>query len=192
MKTVFKIFIFFMLLVPQYVFAHSGHRLINNFNSGFFHPLSGVDHILAMIAVGMLAVRNSKKPIWIFPLLFVGVMAIASAASTMTGHLGLNDLVIATSVFIFGLMLIKKEIPSFKIQALLVAGFAYFHGYAHGVEIPTSENGLLYSLGFLFSTGMLHLFGIYFSGFFKPAHKVFQACGAAIAVAGLLLIGQLI
>ena len=190
-KNILCIYIF--LLLPQSAFAHLGHGIVNDFHSGALHPMSGFDHILAMLAVGMLAIRYIEKPIWFFPLTFMTAMTIGGAISSLIGPLNFIEIAIATSVFILGALLFKKERLSFQLQLLLIALFAFLHGYAHGQEMPTTANGFLYSIGFILSTGSLHLLGIYFAKLLKPGNNilgkmVFKTCGLAIMIAGSILI----
>jgi len=163
------------------------------FASGFMHPLAGADHLVAMIAVGLWGAVLGAPAIWILPIAFPLVMAFGGALGVAAVPLPGVEVGIAVSALVLGLAVAAAARPPIWIAALIVAAFAVLHGHAHGVELPVSANPLAYSLGFVSTTGLLHLAGIGIaSAYGKPAGRVVvRAMGAGIALAGLgFLIGR--
>jgi urease accessory protein len=145
-----------LIILPDTALAHTGHGSASGFGAGLLHPLTGLDHVLAMVAVGMLGLQIGGRAVWALPLAFMSVMlaggAMALGASLLLGIL-LSVLVLG------GAIALGRPLP----QALalgLVALFAIFHGHAHGAEAPAAANGLLYGLGLGTATGILHASGI--------------------------------
>lgn len=130
------------------------------FASGFMHPLTGADHALAMIAVGLWGAQLGRPAVAVLPIAFP--LAMAAGAFLGFSHIELPavEICIALSAILLGLaVLLEARLPLWT-ALLLVAGFAIFHGYAHGTELPEGEDGLRYSIGFVLSTGTLHAVGI--------------------------------
>ncbi len=144
---------------PLPLFGHDGGSAAGLL-SGLYHPISGLDHVLAMVAVGIWGAQLGPPALWVLPVTFPVVMAFGG----MLGLLGLQlpgaELGIGLSALLLGVMVALEKRPDFRAAAALVAFFAIFHGYAHGVELPEGQNGLAYSIGFVGSTGMLHATGI--------------------------------
>lgn len=140
--------------------AHTGHAGHAMFQEGLLHPLNGIDHLLAMVAVGIWAAQNGGKAIWLLPASFIAMLA-GGAAFGMAGvELPAVEAGIAASVAVLGLLvLLNKRVPV-AAGMLLVGAFAVLHGHAHGAEMPQAADPVLYSLGFLLSTAMLHAAGI--------------------------------
>lgn len=141
-------------------FAHTGIGTTHGFAAGFVHPVGGVDHALAMVAVGWLASRLGGWALPLVPAAFLGVMAFGGALAL--GGIGLPfvEIGIGLSVVAFGAALAwPRDLPAAGI-ALLVGGFAIFHGHAHGAEMPADASGLAYGAGFLLATALLHALGI--------------------------------
>lgn len=128
--------------------------------TGFMHPLSGADHVLAMIAVGLWGAQLGAPAIWLLPVAFPLVMAMGG----MLGFLGVPlpgiEYGIAASAIVLGAAVAFEVRPPLVVAALLVAIFAIFHGHAHGTELPPGQSAMLYSLGFVVATGCLHAVGI--------------------------------
>ena len=148
------------LLVPVSAWAHveSGHA--GGFLSGLSHPVSGLDHVLAMVAVGLWGAQLGAPAMWMLPVAFPMMMAFGG----MLGLMGLPvpgiEVGIAVSGIVLGaLILVEKKMPLFA-ALLIVAFFAIFHGHAHGTELEAGQNAMLYSLGFVLCTGTLHGLGI--------------------------------
>jgi urease accessory protein len=148
------------LLIPNIANAHTGVDLTFSFWHGIQHPIGGLDHILAMVAVGLWAAQMGGKALWIVPSAFV----VAMTASSVMGHLGLPlpgvEQGILASDFILGLLLLFAARLPLAITAGIVGILAIFHGYAHGAEMPQTVSGLNYGLGFITATATLHLIGI--------------------------------
>ena len=151
----------FLVLVPTLAFAHAGpaghtHDLV----SGFAHPIGGLDHLLAMVAVGMLAAQLGGRALWLVPASFVAMMAAAGFAGMAGVHLPLAEAGIVLSIIVLGAVVALRLTMPVAAAMALVAFFAIFHGYAHGLETPETASGLLYGLGFLAATALLHGLGI--------------------------------
>ncbi|MEN3163663.1 HupE/UreJ family protein [Tistrella mobilis] len=175
-------------LVAGPAFAHTGHE-VAGFMSGFAHPIGGLDHVLAMLAVGFWAGQTGGRMIWAAPLGFMALM-IAGGALGMAG-IGLPgvELGIVASIVVFGLMIAFAFRPNPVAAAAIAGVFALFHGHAHGTEMAGDGSAALYALGFLAATGLLHLAGIGIAmGLQKlQVARVERLIGAGIAAAGLVL-----
>ncbi len=176
------------LLVSGSAVAHPGHGLAIGFNHGFMHPLSGLDHILAMVAVGLLAVQLGGRALWALPATFVGVMILGAVDAHLGVTLPLVEPGIVGSVIVLGGLLALNARLSLTASMTIVGLFALFHGYAHGIETPASAGGLAFGLGFVLATMLLHASGIA-AGLCarRLAPSWLQVGGAAITCGGLLL-----
>jgi urease accessory protein len=147
-------------LTPSLAFAHSGGYHVHGLVMGLEHPVFALDHLLAMVAVGMIAARTGGRGVLVVPLSFVSAMA-AGALLGMAG-LGLPSLEtgVALSLVVFGAVIgLHRPVP-LAAAAALAAVFGVFHGNAHGLEIPESAGGgLAYAAGFIFATSALHAIG---------------------------------
>lgn len=179
-----------LLLAPSLLHAHPGHHHESGVLAGLTHPLFGLDHLLAIVAVGLLAVRFGGRSLWLLPVLFVGTMLIGSAVALRGIYLPLVEPVILSSILLLGLMIIAAARLPFAVCAVLAGAFALFHGHAHGAEMPATASGLVYCLSFAFSTALLHLGGIKAGQLLQRVSPIAwsQAAGAAVAVAGLCMI----
>lgn len=133
---------------------------LSSFDAGLAHPISGLDHVTAMLAVGMLAASKGGRALWLWPLSFVGMMVIGGALGFAHVHLPYLELGISASVVILGIMVAFFIIPKLWAGAAVIGGFAILHGHAHVSEIPHSASGFAFALGFSVATGFLHLVGI--------------------------------
>jgi len=175
-------------------FAHAaGEAAGAGFVTGFLHPLSGVDHVLAMLAVGMWGAQLGSPAIWALPVAFPMVMAWGGVAGILGVPLPAVELGITISVIVLGSMIALDQRPPVWGAAVIVAFFAIFHGYAHGTELPGQASAVAYSAGFVVATGLIHLSGIGIGFATKLPHGtgILRVGGGAIAVAGLLLAGRL-
>jgi urease accessory protein len=165
--------------------AHVGQDL-GGLGAGLLHPISGLDHIAAMVAVGLWGGILGAPAIWLLPVVFPLAMAVAGAFGAAGIPLPGVEVGIALSGVVLGSMVLFAVKPPLWIAAILVGVFAAFHGHAHGTELPDAANPMVYAVGFVVSTGLLHLIGIAIGQLGKwPAGKVVvRAAGAAIAVAG--------
>jgi urease accessory protein len=179
-----------LVLLPQAALAHPGHGAAIGVEAGFLHPLLGADHVLAMVAVGLLAALRGGRALWALPLSFLMLMS-AGAGLGMAGMvLPYAEAGIALSIVVFGVVAIVGLRAPVALLASLVGVFAVFHGYAHGAEMPETASGLSFGLGFLVSTAFLHVAGIGLgvAAARLGATRAAPALGACVAAAGLALL----
>lgn len=197
MKTLPRALSFAFLLAPGAALAHSGpagHS--HGFADGLLHPLGGLDHLLAMIAVGLFAAHLGGRAMWLVPLSFVALMAAGGAIGFAEVGVPYVELLIAASVIVFGALVAFRANLPLAAAMLLVGFFAVFHGHAHGAELPASDSLLPYAAGFLLATTLLHLAGILIGlGFAqlsasKLGPRIVQAGGGAMALAGVALLSR--
>jgi urease accessory protein len=170
--------------------AHPNTGLGVGFLSGFTHPLTGLDHILAMVAVGIWGTQLRKPAIWLLPVTFPLVMSVGGALGVRGVPLPGVEIGVAASAAILGLMIVLAARPPIWVAAMLVGAFAIFHGYAHGVELPKAAYPLAYGVGFVLSTGLLHLTGIALGLMerWPLGVKALRGMGAGISLAGVYLL----
>ncbi len=169
--------------------AHTFGAQGAGFMAGWAHPFVGLDHLLAMIAVGIWAGQLGGRATWIIPLTFVSVMSAAASLGSLGVALLLVEPAIVCSVLILGL-LIAGSIRLPLVAGIGLAGlFAVFHGYAHGLELPLAASPLFYGIGFVLATSLLHGLGIGFARSLSQ-HKMLQRIvgGSLIVASGLLLV----
>ena len=170
--------------------AHTGLGSTHGFIHGLTHPISGIDHILAMVAVGMFAAYLGGRALWLVPCTFVAMMAVGGALGMNGIAVPFVEMGIALSVMVLG-ALVALQIPMPVAVAMGIVGFfAVFHGHAHGWEMPRDASGLSYATGFMLATALLHVTGIALGlGLIKLAsgysRRVAQVGGCATAVAGV-------
>lgn len=140
--------------------AHSGTGLPGGVMAGFTHPLAGLDHLLAMVSVGLWGAFLGRPLIVLLPVIFPAVMAIGGALGIAGVALPPVEIGIAVSVLVLGGFIAGAVRAPIWLACSLVAGFAIFHGFAHGEELPSAADPIGYSVGFVLSTGLLHLAGI--------------------------------
>ena len=166
--------------------AHTGQGVIGGFSSGFLHPITGWDHVVAMVAVGLWGAFLGSPAIWILPVVFPLVMAFGGMLGVMGVPLPFVETGIALSGIVLGFAVLFGVRAPIWLASIIVGIFAIFHGHAHGAELPEAANPFSYALGFVIATGLLHLFGIAF-GFLTLVPKgqyIVRAAGAAIAAVG--------
>ncbi len=149
-----------LCFTPSLALAHPGHDGAPGFLHGLAHPLTGLDHLLAMIAVGVLAAQRGGRALWALPLTFMSLMAAGGVFGMAGISLPFVETGIALSLLVFGLAIIFRPPLSTLAAMGLVGAFAVFHGYAHGTEMPGGVSGYTYAAGFVLATGFLHLVGI--------------------------------
>ncbi|MDX2227844.1 MAG: HupE/UreJ family protein, partial [Verrucomicrobiae bacterium] len=157
--------------------------------SGWSHPFSGLDHLLAMVAVGLWAAQLGQRAFWSVPLTFVSVMLLGGCLGMAGITLPYLETGIMLSILFLGLLIARSARFPLPICLGLVALFALFHGFAHGLEIPPNASGAAYTLGFIAATATLHLMGMglgLMTGAFLKGNMLRWA-GASIAMAGVLL-----
>jgi urease accessory protein len=169
---------------------HTGTGQAAGLLSGLLHPISGLDHVVAMIAVGLWGAQLGTPAIWILPVTFPLVMAVGG----MLGLLGIPvpgvEIGIALSAVALGGMVLFAARPPNWIAVVLVGIFAVFHGHAHGTELPEGQSGLYYSLGFVVATGCRHALGITI-GLIQRWHTgriAIRVLGGMVALSGCLFL----
>ena len=169
------------------VFAHVQQGQAKGFVTGLRHPISGPDHVLAMIAVGLWGAQLGAPAIWLLPVTFPMVMAFGGFLGLVGIPLPGVEVGIALSALLLGIAVAREARPPIAFAAALVGFFAIFHGHAHGTELPPGQSGLMYSIGFVVATGCLHGIGIAIGLIHKwPAGKrALRAAGAIVALAGV-------
>jgi urease accessory protein len=180
-----------LLLSSRSAFAHilEGDAA-GGFISGFEHPISGWDHILAMVSVGLWGAQLGAPAIWLLPVTFPMVMAFGGMLGLMGVPLPGTEVGIALSAVGLGAVVATEAKPPLWAAALLVGFFGIFHGHAHGSELPPDENGVLYSIGFVVATGLLHLTGIAIGLIHRWSlgQMVMRLGGVGVAAAGFLFL----
>lgn len=179
--------VLFSLVLSNTAFAHTGEGIAGGLISGITHPIAGLDHVTAMVAVGILGAFLGRPAIWVLPVVFPLVMTLGGVLGLVGIPIPYIEAGIAVSSVVLGLMILLALKPALWIAAIIVAAFAIFHGHAHGTELPKAANALAYSIGFVVSTGLLHLAGIGIGELIRwpMGQKVAQAIGGIIALAGV-------
>ncbi|PWQ96306.1 HupE/UreJ family protein [Leucothrix arctica] len=190
MNAIFKCFRWalpLLLVISTPALAHTGEGITGGFMSGFLHPLAGLDHVTAMVAVGILGAFLGRPAIWVLPVVFPLVMAFGGVIGVMGIPMPYIETGIALSSVVLGLFIVLALKMPLWFAAIIVGAFAIFHGYAHGAELPTAANPLAYSVGFVISTGLLHIAGIGIGELIRwPAGVIIaRAIGGIIALAGV-------
>lgn len=160
MKSQRTAFLIAAMLWPVAVWAHAETGRAGGFLAGLHHPVSGLDHILAMVSVGLWGAQLGAPAIWLLPVTFPVVMAFGGMLGLMGVRLPGVEIGIALSGIFLGLAVLAEWRPPLWAAALVVGMFAIFHGHAHGTELPPDASGMLYSIGFVMATGLLHAAGI--------------------------------
>jgi urease accessory protein len=180
-------------LAPAAAFAHPGHGGEHSeFIHGFLHPMTGFDHILAMVTVGILAYQIGGRALWLVPTTFLAIMA----AGGLLGVAGVSfyfvEPGIAASVVVLGIIVALALKPPVAVAMALVALFAVFHGYAHGIEAPLGS-AATYGAGFMVATALLHAAGVAFGMLVGRISATqgqlgYRLAGSAVALTGLVIL----
>jgi urease accessory protein len=185
------------ILTPAVAFAHTGVGDTSGFVHGFGHPISGLDHVLAMVMVGVFAWQLGGRALWLVPTTFVAVMAIAGALGIAGIGIPFVEIGIVVSVVVFG-AIVAFDLKAPTVAAMGVVGLlAVFHGHSHGAEIPEDVGGVAYASGFMIATAVLHIAGISACFLIGKAGEhygsvvVRLAGGLATVVGVVLLVGVL-
>lgn len=178
-----------LLLIPSLAQAHPNGGAAVGFVSGVAHPLTGLDHLLAMIGVGIFAVQRGGRAIWMVPLAFISVMTLGAILGAAGLAMPFAEKGIVASVLVLGVLIAAAVRLPLVASTILVGVFALFHGHTHGAEMPATALGWLYGLGFLLTTAGLHLSGI---GLGLAARKInsekmIRYAGGAMALCGIYL-----
>lgn len=182
-----------LLVAAMPAYAHVGIGTTSSFAAGFSHPLSGLDHMTVMLAVGLWAALKGGKAIWAWPAAFVGVMLVGGALGMLQVPLPFVEPGILASVVALGLLVALAVDLPVSAGVAIIGVFALFHGHAHGTEVPENAGGLEYMAGFAVATAALHAVGIAvalglgmrFRGFARAAGAACAAVGVGLAL-GLL------
>lgn len=186
-----------LVLPPSAAFAHPGHFDATGLAYGFAHPVTGLDHVLAMVMVGVLAWQLGGRALWLLPATFVAAMALGGVLGVAGAAIPFVETGIALSVVVLGAVVALGMRAKLAATIGLVGLFAVFHGHAHGVEMPGDAGGLAYGLGFVLGTAFLHLAGIA-AGFLigrladRNGAAVTRAAGAVVGVTGIGILTGLI
>lgn len=173
-------------LLSQPALAHEQAGIAGGFASGFLHPLTGLDHMIAMVAVGIWGAQLGAPAIWVLPVTFPIVMAMGGVVGILKLPLPFQEPAIALSALVLGAAVAVRLKTPFAVAAAIVAVFAIFHGYAHGTELPHAANPFAYGIGFVVATGLLHLCGISIGLLLRwpIGERLIRGMGAAIALLG--------
>ena len=184
-----SLFVFILATMPLAGLAHEGAGVNHGLLHGLSHPLGGLDHLIAMIAVGLWAKQLGGRAVWLVPSAFIALM-IGGAVLGLSGvAVPSVEAGIAVSVLVLGLLITGAYRMPLAICCLLVGLFAVFHGNAHGLELPASASAIGYMIGFVMATGILHAVGIavgqlHDSQKFRLLNRL---VGTAIALVGVYL-----
>jgi urease accessory protein len=183
-----------LMAIPVPAAAHTNPGVASGFLSGVTHPLTGIDHVLAMVAVGIWGTQLGRPAIWLLPISFPVVMALGGVLGIRGIPIPGVEIGIAASALFLGLMIVLSARVPIAIAAALVGSFAIFHGYAHGKELPVAADPLAFGVGFVLITGLLHIAGIGIGvmGRWPNGLRVLRGIGAGICLAGVYLLVELV
>jgi urease accessory protein len=177
-----------LVFLPNLASAHILPGTSHGFQDGFVHPLTGWDHLLAMIAVGLWAAQHRGRAVWLIPASFVGVMLLGGILGVAGVHLPGVELVIAISVLALGALVATMTRFTISLSMAVVGLFALFHGYAHGHEMPAAAGAFPFSIGFVVATALLHGVGLAAGLSFQKQPLVLRWAGAAIAASSVCFV----
>ena len=182
-----KMSIAVLLLLPATAHAHEEVGSATGFLSGFHHPMSGLDHVLAMVAVGLWGAQLGKPAMWMLPVAFPMMMACGGMLGLMGLPLTGVEIGIALSALVLGVLVLGQVRLPIWAAVAVVAVFALFHGHAHGTELPPGSSAITYSIGFVIATGLLHAFGILIGlvQYWTAGKWVIRAAGGMVAAGGV-------
>jgi len=173
--------------------AHVPQGQTQGLLTGLAHPLSGLDHMLAMIAVGLWGAQLGPPALWLLPVTFPLVMSIGGFLAQVGVRVPGVEVGVALSALLLGLMVAFEAKPKLPLAAALVAVFAIFHGHAHGSEMPLDASGFEYGIGFMLATSVLHAAGFFIGMLIGLSTRVlgynlYRLAGGLASVAGLALL----
>lgn len=178
------------LLLPLTAIAHTGVGETTGLMHGMTHPISGADHLFAMLAVGIWAAQSGGRAIWAVPATFVIVMILGGVLGFTGVNVPFIEEGILVSVLVLGVLIAGAFKFPVVIGAMIVALFAVFHGHAHGTEMPLAINAISYGIGFSLSTALLHFIGISAGIWLQKLNLdvINRFVGGAIALGGFYLV----
>ena len=174
-----------LVFLPNMACAHILPGSSHGFQDGFLHPMTGWDHLLAMVAVGLWAAQHRGRAVWLIPSSFVGVMLLGGILGVAGVQVPGVELAIAISVLALGALVATKTRFTPSLSMTVVGLFALFHGYAHGHEMPAAASALPFSVGFVLATALLHAAGLAAGLGFQKQPRVLRWAGAAIATSSV-------
>jgi urease accessory protein len=176
-----------MMLIAPGALAHIQPGETIGFVSGLKHPISGLDHIVAMVSVGLWGAQLGAPAVWLLPVTFPLIMAVGGFLGLIGVPLPGTEIGIALSGVLLGAAVLLAWRPPLFGAAALVGLFGLYHGHAHGAELPPGQNALLYSLGFILATGFLHLAGITIGLIHRWAwgERMLRVAGGGVAACGM-------
>jgi urease accessory protein len=179
-----------LLLLPLTTLAHVEGGAAGGFLSGFGHPVSGLDHVLAMVAVGLWGAQLGAPAIWLLPVAFPIMMAFGGLLGLSGVELPAVELAIALSAVILGAVILGAIRLPLAAALVLVGFFAVFHGHAHGTEMTAGQSAILYSIGFVIATGLLHAAGIGIGLIhrWEPGRVALRGAGAVVMAGGVFFL----
>ena len=185
--------VIFLLLCSGLSHAHSGEGIFGSFLAGFMHPVSGLDHLLAMVAVGIWGATLGRPLLLTLPIVFPMLIVVGGVLGIANVPLPYIEPGIAMSVVVLGLAIAAAWRAPVAVTVAIVAVFGIFHGFAHGKELPESAAPAAYAAGFVICTGLLHLIGIALGALkaLPRGMQILRASGALIAATGVwILVGM--
>jgi urease accessory protein len=188
----FGINLFVALAIATPAIAHSGGTIRTGLGGGLTHPLFGLDHVIAMVAVGLWGAFLGPPAIWLLPIVFPLLMALGGVLGIIGIPLPGVEIGIAVSTIVLGSAVALACRPPLSIAAALVGIFAIFHGHAHGAELPPGADAVAFSVGFVTATGGLHLCGVALGLLTRWPAGAFavRTAGLAIATAGVVFLSR--
>jgi urease accessory protein len=183
----------YLLVSPALVLAHVGQGDVSGgFLAGLEHPVIGLDHVVAMVAVGIWGAQLRAPAIWVLPVTFPLVMSLGGVLGGFAVPIPGIEIGIAVSAIVLGTMVAFAARPPLWVAAVIVGIFAIFHGYAHGAELPESANAISYAIGFVMATGSLHALGILIGVInrWQAGAKILRAGGVLIALCGVYFLAS--
>ncbi|MBB2671826.1 UNVERIFIED_ORG: urease accessory protein [Rhizobium esperanzae] len=183
--------------LPAVASAHPAVGEAAGFSHGFAHPLSGLDHVLAMVMVGVLAFQLGGRALWLLPATFIMMMAIGGALGVVGVNVPFVEIGIAFSVIVLGTVVALNVRAPLAAALGMVGFFAIFHGHAHGAEMPEDAAGAAYAAGFMIATALLHVAGLSLGYVISRAGErqgvfVTRAAGGIATIAGVGILAGLI
>ena len=177
-----------LLALPGLASAHIVFGSPHGMHDGFMHPLTGLDHLLAMFAVGLWAAQYRGRAVWMIPLTFVSVMVLGGIVGVSGAYVPGAELGIAGSLLALGGLIATATRFKPSLSMLVVGFFALFHGYAHGHEMPAAVSAFSFSVGFVMATLILHGLGIAAGFWLQKQQRVLAFAGSAIALCSIFFL----
>jgi urease accessory protein len=178
-----------VLVVPTLASAHPGHGAGNAAAAGFAHPFTGLDHLLAMLAVGLWAAQLGGRARWMVPASFVAAMTVGGAMAFNDITLTIVEPAIITSVLVLGVLIAIAARMPVVVASAVVGLFAIFHGYAHVSEVRQGDAFLAYAAGFVVASALLHTLGLALGILFQQSRQpvLTRICGGLVTLAAVTL-----